>query len=176
MPIYDSMTAGYYIVTNSDISVIDKDNDAYYIWGLGPGIDFHALSQLDLYPNAKKYGISFPKFINRWSIETPPGYSCLFVNPMHNPSEIFSIMEGIVDTDKYINNIHFPFALNDPKWRGIIPAGTIIAQVIPFKRDNWQMSIGNSNNILKHEKVLNKIKGIFFEAYKNFYRSEKEFK
>jgi hypothetical protein len=85
-------------------------------------------------------------------------------------------MEGIVDTDKYINNIHFPFALNDPKWRGIIPAGTIIAQVIPFKRDDWQMSIGNSNNILKHEKVLNKVTGIFFEAYKNFYRSEKEFK
>jgi hypothetical protein len=32
--------------------------------------------------------------------------------------------------------IHFPFLLKKG-FEGIIPAGTPLAQIIPFKRDNW---------------------------------------
>jgi hypothetical protein len=176
MPVYDAMTAGYYIFTHCDIAVTDRNGEAYYIWGTGPGIDFHTVAQAPLHPSVGKYNGAVPKFLNRWSIETPSGYSTMFVNPMHNPSSIFTILEGIVDTDKYTANVNFPFVLNDPKWRGTIPAGTPIAQVIPFKRDIWKMSFGGEKDITKQEEVIASIKSLFFEAYKNLFRTEKEFK
>ena len=37
------------------------------------------------------------KFINKWLIETPPGYSCLFIHPMNRVEERYKIIEGIVD-------------------------------------------------------------------------------
>lgn len=176
MPVYDALTSGYYMFTSTDISVTERDGEAFYIWGNGLGIDFHSTSQVPLYPGKENYGLAFPKFLNRWSIETPPGYSCLFINPMHNLSGIFTILEGVVDTDKYTNNIHFPFTLNDPNWRGIIPAGTPFVQVIPFKRDNWKMSFGGEKDLKKQKYVFTKVTSQFFEAYKNNFRTDKEFR
>jgi hypothetical protein len=176
MPVYDAMTAGYYIFTTSDISVSERDGNPYFIWGNGLGIDFHSTVQARLHPSAQNAGVSLPKFLNRWGIETPKGYSSLFINPMHNPSDIFTVFEGIVDTDKYTHNIHFPFALKDPQWTGTIPAGTPIVQVIPFKRDSWKMSFGGKKELEKQEHVFLTVTSHFFEAYKKFFRAEKEFK
>ena len=52
------------------------------------------------------------KFINKWLIKTPPGYSCLFVKPLNHFETRFEIISGVVDTDTYINTINFPFLLH----------------------------------------------------------------
>ena len=39
-------------------------------------------------------------FVSPCTIKTPPGYSCLFVPPLNNTDDRFSIIPGIVDTDK----------------------------------------------------------------------------
>jgi hypothetical protein len=49
------------------------------------------------------------KFHNHWTIETPPGWSCSFVNPLNRPNGIFEVLAGVVDTDTYRAPIHFPF-------------------------------------------------------------------
>ena len=54
---------------------------------------------------------------------------------MHRES-VFTIMDGIVDTDSYNALVNFPFFLNDWSYEGLIPAGTPMAQVIPFKRED----------------------------------------
>ena len=176
MPVYDALSAGYYIYTSAEIAVTTRDGMPFYLWSVGPGIDFHGVIQNPIHPKTKDSEYNMPKFLNRWIIKTPPGYSTMFVNPIHNPNNIFTIFEGIVDTDKYLNTVHFPFTLNDKDWTGIIPAGTIIAQVIPFKRDNWEMSFGKENEIKEAHKVSTKVQTHFFDVYKNFFRSEKSFK
>ena len=92
----------------------------------------------------KNKNLPLHKFVNPWIIETPPGYSCLFTAPFNNRDDRFEIVTGIVDTDTYNLPVHFPFVVNTDKYNElntIIKKGTIIAQVIPFKRDAWQMSV-----------------------------------
>ena len=43
-----------------------------------------------------------------------------------------------MDTDIVSLSFQFPFIIEDPDWVGVIPKGTPIVQVIPFKRDNWE--------------------------------------
>jgi hypothetical protein len=85
-------------------------------------------------------------------------------------------LPGVVDTDEYIAPVNFPFVLNDINFEGLIPAGTPMAQVIPFKRDSWKMVFGDEEKTIDQSKVANLIKTKFFDAYKNSYRKTKEYK
>jgi hypothetical protein len=89
------------------------------------------------------------KWPNHWHIKTPPGYSCLFIQPM-NRNLPFEIISGIVDTDVYPLSVLFPFY-----WTGdtdkdyIIPEKTPMVQVIPFKRESWKKEIGERNEDIR---------------------------
>jgi hypothetical protein len=59
---------------------------------------------------------------------------------------------------------------------GLIPAGTPVMQVIPFKRDEWEMQIGSQEELIQQVKVTNKLRSVFFDSYKRQYRQVKEYK
>jgi hypothetical protein len=179
MPVFDAITSGYLIVSPADVYInqvfdeIDQKNVPNLQWASESLITFHDNEQAKLYP--VNWGLKYPKFQNQWSIETPPGYSCLFITPLHRDLP-FTILPGIVDTDKYTNPVNFPFILNDAGWEGMIEAGTPIAQVIPFKRDSWEMKIGSKKEKNKSFDVHRRLKSGFFNVYKNTYWSKKSFK
>ncbi len=75
------------------------------------------------------------KFHNFWTITTPPGWSCLFVNPLNRPNGVFEVSAAVVDTDTYRSPIHFPFFATAEDGLYVIEKGSPIVQVIPFKRD-----------------------------------------
>lgn len=58
----------------------------------------------------------------------------------------------------------------------MIPEGTPIAQVIPFKRNSWKMSIGNEKNIIEIEKQTLRLNSKIFDAYKTKFWNKKSFK
>lgn len=136
MPVLDAITAGYIIVSPCDVYVSMKDDEPSFHSSIPNLISFHPRKQAYLHPHANQF--RFPKWENVWSIKTPKGYSCLFIPPMHHQNQDFEILEGIVDTDEYSVEVNFPFVLKNPTLERLIPAGTPIAQVIPFKRDEWQ--------------------------------------
>lgn len=171
MPVFDSMTAGYILKTYTDIHVSKKNNLPYYQWPMFDVIDFHPIEQAKNYPIKKTS--PYAKLMSPWSISTPPGYSCLFLPPMHNPNRIFTVLPGIVDTDKYFAKINFPFYLNDENWEGFIPAGTPAVQIIPFKRDRFKMSWGKEKNFIESKKSSIKVSSLFYNSYKKIFRSEK---
>lgn len=173
MPVFDSMTSGYIIKSYVDVYVSQKYGHPFYEWpSMGP-ISFHAIEQAELHP--KQNGTTYPKWVNSWGIKTPPGYSCLFIQPMHRES-VFEILPGVVDTDTMIAAVSFPFVLKDNNWEGLIPAGTPIAQVIPFKRDSWEMNFGDSSMIEQEIKVSKKLRTRFFDSYKTFFWDKKEYR
>lgn len=175
IPVFDAITAGYIIFTQVDIKISRAEDGAiFYSWPLQDAIDFHPISQAPLHPLANNN--PYPKIMNPWIIETDPGYSCLFINPMHNPNQYFTIMPGIVDTDKYNARVNFPFTLNDLNWNGVIPAGTAVAQVIPFKRDSWKSKIGGQDDIIKESKIMHKLKSKIYNSYKQNFWSKKEYR
>jgi len=185
MPVFDVINSGYIIKTAADIYVSQRESfdvegkslgiHPFYEWSSFDAINFHPIEQAPNHPHKNGHMISYPKFINFWGIETPKGYSCLFVQPFHRDS-VFTILPGVVDTDKYVQPVNFPFVLNDIKWEGLIPAGTPIAQVVPFKREDWNMEIGTKSNIEKTNQVHNLLKTKFFDSYKNQFRSGTTYK
>jgi hypothetical protein len=64
-------------------------------------------------------------------------------------------LPGVVDTDNLLTEINPPFRMKNG-WTGVIPAGTPIAQIIPFKRENWKYSIENlgEDEFLKRQSNL----------------------
>jgi hypothetical protein len=182
MPVFDAITHGYIITTYVDIFVSQKEHlnangelvsTPWYEWPSFSPIQFHSVEQA---PNHPTYnGASYPKFINPWGIKTPPGYSTMFMAPVHREN-VFTIMPGVVDTDTYTAPVNFPGVLTDIKFEGLIPAGTPIAQVIPFQRESWTMESGGQDAFVEQQKVTFKLRTRFFDSYKNQYRQVKEYK
>ena len=84
------------------------------------------------------------KFNPNISIKTPPGYSTFYTHPVNRFDLPFKVYSGVVDTDLYSDiPVQFPFQILY-KFKHeddilIIPRGTPICQVMPFKRVNWCM-------------------------------------
>jgi hypothetical protein len=178
MPIFDSLTAGYIITTYCDLYISRNKNDAPGSFnieysGFNP-LQQHPFVQAELYPFAVK-NLPHPKIMSPWGIKTPTGYSTLFVQPFHRESEI-SILPGVVDTDKYHVPVNFPFYFNNPEFEGLIPAGTPVVQVIPFKRESWKLKMGNDKDRSFIKKQQNITESRFFDVYKNNNRSNKFYK
>jgi hypothetical protein len=174
MPVFDAMTTGYILYMPFDLFVKQQDGEPYYMWRTGK-IEFHPKTQFHLYPKLNEYEAS-PKFVNNWIIETPKGYSCLVVAPMHRPDTEINILPGIVDTDNYTSPIGFPFVLKNKQFEGLIPAGTPMAQIIPFKREKWKMKFGNEKNSQKSDKVIYQLQTKWFNSYKTHFWNKKEYK
>ena len=175
MPVFDAITNGYILYTYTDVWISQKDDMPWYEWpSFGP-IKFHPVEQAPDHPNRNGHQTSYPKWVNPWSIQTPPGYSVLFVQPFHRESA-FTIFPGIVDTDQYDAPVNFPFVLNNIKYEGLIPAGTPMAQIIPFKRESWEMSFGTQEDFNRQDKTSIRLRTRFFDSYKSQFRQPKEYK
>jgi len=177
MPVFDVMNAGYFLVTHTDVYVSQRKNDkgetqAWYEWGAFSPLAFHDKFQAVLHP---KVDADIPKYFNPWGIKTPKGYSTFFTSPAHHDN-VFEALPAIVDTDKYFAPVNIVFTLGNKNFEGLVPAGTPICQVIPFKRDNWKMEIGKEKDIEIAKNVSSLIQSKFFDAYKTMFRQEKQYK
>jgi len=175
MPVLDAITTGYVIKTHTDIYVKNVDGAIAFEWASDTKdtITFHGAYQLMNYKNLDlPHGA--PKLRNPWGIKTPSGYSCLFINPLHRPACGITILEGIVDTDGYTTPVQFPF-LVDEGFTGTVPAGTPIAQVIPFKRTSFRMEIGDIKEREKNSAVQRLLRSTWINGYRNKWRANKDY-
>jgi hypothetical protein len=148
-PFFDAMAAGYIIPSAADV-YFETNEDASYInfeWQFHKTmIETHGKKQITNKKNPNPNG-NFPplKFMNYWLVQTPPGWSTLFINPINRQDPRLSFIGGFVDTDKYFENINFPFFFTEPNFSGIIKQGTPLVQAIPIKRSE----LLNTNDIRK---------------------------
>lgn len=202
MPFLDSLTAGYILKMPQDFYVrhnVDSKNekgetikDSFQTFGLhqcqkelsekninlNAGIDVHTINQLEGSPLIEKNkNLNFYKIMNPWKIKTPKGHSCLFVPPLNNADDRFSIVSGIVDTDTYPFEINFPIVINGDKYttlETLIKKGTPYVQIIPFKRDSWEMT---TKSISQKNLKSNFFYGLqLINVYKNRYWNKKLWK
>ena len=176
MPFLDSLTLGYTINLWCDIQVrIDELTGSKSInWSTSEDELAPVQSRPD--PEIITHG-GFDQmlftWVSHWGIKTPKGYSCLFTHPLNRTDLPFITTTGIMDTDGWGIWGNQPFSL-ETGWQGVIPAGTPIIQVIPFKRDNWKSLIDESltewGNI-ENMKSRSKFRGY----YKNKYWNKKSF-
>jgi hypothetical protein len=174
IPVFDALTSGYIIPTYSDILVKKDPNGKILFYNsFGPHVDHHPIIQAPHHPFMNQY--EYPKFINPWSIKTPKGYSCLFIPPVHGGNPYFSILEGLVDTDKFDMPVNFPFVLKDVDFEGIIPAGTPVVQIFLIKNLDWKMKFNNKKNNDSIDKNIAKLNSVYFDRYKTKFWERKKY-
>lgn len=179
MPFLDTLTAGYILKMPVDyylhhnvlkngergtigMTSVNEDINNELITNLNlnkQSASVHSVEQLSKgCPFVQKNkDLVFHKILNPWIIKTPPGYSCLFLPPMNNQDDRFSIIPGIVDTDCHPIEINFPIVVNGDKYPAldtIIKIGTPYVQVIPFKREKWKMKIEFESKEKRDEAAL----------------------
>lgn len=139
IPVLDALTSGYIITLSAD-AIWDETNKVFISQTHDKiNSDHHAI-QTKFVAIGDSFNPQPHKWINHWHIKTPKGYSILFIHPLNRDDLPFKSFTGIVDTDSHPLPVNFPFVLKEG-FTGVIPAGTPIIQVIPFKRDKWQASI-----------------------------------
>jgi hypothetical protein len=143
IPILDAFNSGYVLVTTEDY-IFGKNDNQYTFTGsrnvATKAIGMHPWTQLGditLSPEFIEYAF---KWGNPYLIKTPPGYSCMFTHPLNYFDLPFHSMSGVVDTDNYIMPVLFPFMMKN-NFEGLIPKGTPVIQIIPFKREDWKSNI-----------------------------------
>jgi hypothetical protein len=177
VPFLDSLTTGYMFCLPFDIGIEIVDGNQFSYWKVQRS---NALEHD--FPYFRTEGVPIPsgysQFIWRFNlvpgIKTPSGYSVLVTHPLNRYDLPFLTMSAVIDTDKY-NLFGAATVFLQKDFSGIIPKGTPLAQVIPFKRDNWK-STWEKPNINQDIKNKFNIMSIINRSYQTQYWSKKTYK
>ena len=140
VPFLDAMSIGYIIPLAADVWFKSNEDCSGLEWDsnfTAPLIREHSSKQITGGKVPNPVGHLPPmKWVTQWIVETPPGWSTLFIPPINRVDDRFEVIGGLVDTDRYFNNIQLPFFFKKQNFDGLIKAGTPLAQAIPIKRDD----------------------------------------
>lgn len=144
-PFLDSLTVGYAIILPYDLYVKNNGGTPYVTWRPG-GTEIYpdardTVSSPEVIPNGH-YPIEFV-WKTAVAINVPIGYSLLVTHPLNRHDLPFTTLTGIVDGGLVMSpQGNLPFFIKN-NFEGIIPQGTPIAQLIPFRQENWSSKIIN---------------------------------
>ena len=162
-PVLESLTIGYVITLPIDILVQENNNNVMITWNENPGVP------VEQRPIDAHEGFPVPaghhpnNFI--WKLSTtckvPIGYSFILTHPFNRFDLPFTTLTGIIDGGyTFPIDGKIPFFVKKG-FNGIIEKGTPIAQIIPFKIDNWKSKEnddliveGDDNNYLGMTKIF----------------------
>lgn len=138
VPFFDAFLFGYAAVLWQDVEVIRTPKGPEFRWLITPEpIDGRDNKGMELLPIPVGHNGTQFVWNNPFSIQTPPGYSVLITHPLNRFDLPFITLSGVHDSDALLPNGHLPFYLDD-SFEGVIPRGTPMFQIIPFKRDDWK--------------------------------------
>lgn len=176
VPVQDYITSGY-IIRNAfeiELTALTGDNDqvedikhlSVNEWCVG----FHGYEQLPVKLDDKKK--NYFKINHGWRIKTPPGYSCLIIQPFYHFEKRYTLLPAVVDTDTFDASIVLPGFLNSNETVRLMP-GDPLAQVIPFKRDEWTSTFRKQQSGTIVDLFIPKAAR---QIYKRFFHQKKIFK
>jgi hypothetical protein len=183
MPIFDAMTLGYFLLSQSDIFIDSTNKNKLIISSDNTFNDtifkHHKFDQYKEYSIPKGYHSEIIRIHPMWSIKTPKGYSSLFLDPIHGGSKDLIALDGVIDTDNFISDGWFSFFVKENSVF-TIKKGTPLLQIIPFKREKWktkEKNVKETEETIKYENDLGLMKNGKHQlnSYKNIFRTKKSF-
>jgi hypothetical protein len=175
MPFFDTLAAGYMYKLDYDVHVdLDKDGFPTITWD-GEAMIIDKRNMIDVPVPTAHHPLHFGWKVN-WYCETPPGYSMLITHPMNRHDLPFTTLSGIIDTDKWHTPVFTAFFLKR-NFIGTIPKGTPIFQMVPIKRDDWDLEIDYSEKSIEENKIKEERRRIsIFAYYKNYIWQRKNYR
>ena len=170
MPFLDAITSGYNIVLGADVYF--QDGEIQDISKLTM-VSLHYKDQIGQFTVPEEYYDQPFKWNNFFIIETPKGYSSIICHPINRLDLPFYTLSGVVETDMFPAPVNFPFFIKK-NFTGVIPEGTPIAQVIPFKRQDWKSEVEDRESTKIPVSFFNNFMNPPFNFYKrNFWKRKK---
>lgn len=166
MPYFDALTMGYVYVLSDNVYVdLDEYGKPIVTWdGQNFVVDQRGML-LDVPIPDHCHPIHYGWRMD-WYYETPPGYSVLITHPMNRDDLPFHTLSGVVDADNWGLPVFIAFFLRRG-FRGMIPKGTPIFQMIPFKRDDWELeTVVDDKELDKYELRAERRRTDLFGHYK----------
>jgi hypothetical protein len=175
LPFLDGMLNGYIQETWQDLAVSETNGTVSIGSNDFPemvssrGGDFHSPIGPTFYQN---------EFVwkSPWIPRLPKGWSALFIHPVNQIHLPFETATGMVDSDNFyhIPLGNLPFYIRKG-FRGVIPKGTPMYQIIPIKRGPW-VSDPRPWDEEEQKKRVFMIASKFHGAYRDLFHVKKEFK
>jgi len=140
VPFLEAMTVGYIVTLPYDLYVKNNNGTPYLSWKFiaeanQPGWR-NEPADLNIVPTehyTTEYTWNFCT-----SIVVPKGYSFLVTHPLNRNDLPFTTLSGIIQGGFVTQNAgKYPFYIKKG-FEGIIPQGTPMAQIIPFRNENWE--------------------------------------
>lgn len=139
VPLLDALTTGYIAELWADLEVRQTTQGPDFAWSEGPDVlNGRKEDPSNTVPVPVGHGDLNLVWLTPYIFKTPPGYSLLITHPLNRFDLPFTTLSGVVDADDLMMDGKLPFYLQKD-FEGIIPAGTPLFQVIPFKRDDWKV-------------------------------------
>jgi hypothetical protein len=141
--IADFLTTGVVIPLWTDYALAYSPEEDELTWQAGRkefSLEVHGPEQIGTMPVGDEHLPMSIKLKNPWYVRTPPGVSCLLLQPFYHPERRFTVFPGVVDTDVYhginVNTLWRRFA-----GTVVLEAGTPLVQLIPFAREEWRLDL-----------------------------------
>ena len=143
MPFFDSFTTGYIAELTQDVYIEIINNQPKISWQAQPApIGIREIGE-NIIPTPHGYLDNhfvwqYPHILN-----AKKGYSAIVTHPLNRHDLPFITLSGIIDLDVLIGEGNIPFFIKDG-FEGLIPRGTPMLQIIPFKRESWKIKKDDS--------------------------------
>ena len=151
--IMDIISMGYIIPLWCDYEVVKNrtvDNKEFEIsYQIPPNLNAggkplfgaatHPHEQIGSYPFRENQWPGSFKFQMPWEVKTDKGYSCLITRPFYHVEPHLEVLTGSVDTDAYHEMHVNSFFEAKPDETVLFKRGMPICQIIPYKREEFQM-------------------------------------
>ena len=174
LPFADSFNMGYIQTTWTDIMVsIDNDGNMGVTTATSEPAILDGREHMSHKIPDDFYQQEFA-WHSQWIPKVPAGYSVLYTHPLNREDLPFQTLSGVVDSDGYHHeaDANHPFFIKKG-FTGLIPRGTPMFQIIPFKRDDWKSSIVDYDS--DHYIRATKVRQRFWGGYKEMFWHKKTF-
>lgn len=182
-PFREALTYGYLMVTPCEIEVTQmEDGTPEMYWN--PEYPFGVakfrgdIRNVENQGHGMKVPVGCSPFMFAWGPafgpQVPKGYSTLITHPLNRHELPFVCTSGIMDSDLWTSAGNIPFFILEG-FKGIVPKGTPIAQIIPIKRDDWESKTILGDSMEHHKKMALRDTSLI-GYYHRFIRVKKSFK
>lgn len=174
-PFLEAMALGYLIHLPMDVVVSIENEVQNLSWRIGGDlVGVRDEDKISYLPHPIGCSPTHYTWKLPLSFSVPTGYSVLYTQPFNRPELPFITLSGVID-GPFVTSVggSIPFYLKKD-FEGVIPQGTPLAQLVPFKNEKWEaretkglIQEGNENS--------RKSKAVLSGWYKSAYWKKKSF-
>jgi hypothetical protein len=172
-PFLDAITIGYQLCLSGDLLVEEVDGSPHCSWNS----PYPLLRIRETDPNLP-VPIGCHEVNCVWSapaaLKVPFGYNMLVTHPINRFDLPFQTLSAVIDGGFTVaGDSNIPFFLKKG-FVGVIPQGTPIAQVIPFKQGSWNSEL--ESGLLQEGKLIGqRSHAVLYGWYKKTFWTKKQY-